>query len=496
MIPDRPEDRLRRLLTAARGRWRQIVAVAAALAIVLPLAWMWQASRMPGEYSIMDMGYVDTGGGPNTMDHAGGHHGGDAVSVADLVEDTDRPADVVVELTARQERVTLKSGREVDGYTFNGESPGPLIEATEGDLLEVRVHNDNVEAGISVHWHGVDVPNAEDGVAGVTQDAIHEGEDHVYRFVVDDPGTFWYHSHQVSHTQVLRGLFGALVVKHRDPGDLQDVLAVTHTYAGARTLNGEEGTVTEEVPDGQRARVRVVNTDNGAVQVWSSAPYTVLAVDGRDVNGPTPVEGQRVAVPGGGRYDLEVTAPARIQVGTTALVLGEDPGPVPQPPDKLDMLAYGAPAALPFDPADADRTFRYSMGRRPGFVDGKPGFWWSINGHLWPDVPMYLVDEGDLVVFEIENHSGEVHPMHLHGHHAVVLSRDGEPATGSPWWVDSVDVENGETMEVAFVADNPGVWMDHCHNLKHAAEGLVAHLMYSGVTVPYRLGDDTGNEPE
>ncbi len=85
--------------------------------------------------------------------------------------------------------------------------------------------------------------------------------------------------------------------------------------------------------------------------------------------------------------------------------------------------------------------------------------------------------------------------MHLHGHHAVVLSRDGEPATGSPWWVDSLDVENGETMKVAFVADNPGVWMDHCHNLKHAAEGLVAHLMYSGVTVPYRLGDDTATSP-
>ena len=93
---------------------------------------------------------------------------------------------------------------------------------------------------------------------------------------------------------------------------------------------------------------------------------------------------------------------------------------MPQPREKLDMLSYGEPAALPFDPAEADRTFRYSMGRRPGFVDGKPGFWWSINGHLWPDVPMYLVDEGDVVVMEIENHSGEVHPMHLHGHHAVV----------------------------------------------------------------------------
>ena len=86
--------------------------------------------------------------------------------------------------------------------------------------------------------------------------------------------------------------------------------------------------------------------------------------------------------------------------------------------------------------------------------------------------------------------------MHLHGHHAIVLSRNGKQATGSPWWFDSLDVQNGETFEIAFVADNPGIWMDHCHNLKHAAQGMVTHLMYEGVTTPYKLGSDSGNEPE
>jgi FtsP/CotA-like multicopper oxidase with cupredoxin domain len=85
--------------------------------------------------------------------------------------------------------------------------------------------------------------------------------------------------------------------------------------------------------------------------------------------------------------------------------------------------------------------------------------------------------------------------MHLHGHHAVVLSRDGVKATGSPWWFDSLNVKDGETFVVAFVADNPGIWMDHCHNLKHAQQGLVTHLMYEGVTTPYRVGH-AGNEPE
>ena len=76
------------------------------------------------------------------------------------------------------------------------------------------------------------------------------------------------------------------------------------------------------------------------------------------------------------------------------------------------------------------------------------------------------------------------------------MSRNGKEATGSPWWFDSLDVRPDETFEVAFVADNPGIWMDHCHNLKHAADGMVTHLMYDGVTTPYQLGDDSGNVPE
>jgi FtsP/CotA-like multicopper oxidase with cupredoxin domain len=109
---------------------------------------------------------------------------------------------------------------------------------------------------------------------------------------------------------------------------------------------------------------------------------------------------------------------------------------------------------------------------------------------------MYVVREGDVAVMTISNHSGEVHPMHLHGHHAVVLSRNGVDATGSPWWIDSLNVLDGETYVIAFVADNPGIWMDHCHNLKHAAQGMVAHLMYEGVTTPFRIDGDEDNHPE
>jgi FtsP/CotA-like multicopper oxidase with cupredoxin domain len=429
-----------------------------------------------------------------------------ARSVKDLTVGTDRPADRVVRLAARKATVTLASGRKVDGYTVNGTSPGPRIEVTEGQLLEVRLTNVDVPDGISMHWHGVDVPNADDGVAGVTQNAVRPGQEHVYRFVAEHAGTYWYHSHQVSHTQVIRGLLGPLVVEPRrvDPAVL-DVLALSHTYAGVPTLNGREGFAAVRAKPGQTVRVRVVNTDNGPVRAWASSPYRVLAVDATDVHRPTPVQGRAVTVTAGGRFDLEVVTPrdgsgVRVQVGTAnALEISTgqvEVTPPPEPAEDLDLLSYGSPAPLGFDPAKATRRFAYDIGRRPGFVQGRPGLWWSVNGHLFPHVPMFVVEEGDVVRMRIKNSSGDVHPMHLHGHHAVVLSRDGKKATGSPWWFDSLNVKDGETFEVAFVADNPGIWMDHCHNLNHARQGLVTHLMYAGVSEPYRVGGKSDNHPE
>ena len=476
-------------------RRRLLVALLATTAVLGPLAWLWQASLVPDTYDVMDMGYLDHGGG--TVPAA--HHGAGGRAVDSLVADAG-PADVRMTLTARKQVFRLASGVEVDGYTLNGTSPGPVVRARQGQLVEVRLVNESVPAGVTLHWHGVDVPNAADGVAGVTQDAVPQGGSHVYRFRADDVGTYWYHSHQLSHEQVQRGLLGARVVEPAapPPADVQDELAVLHVYDATTTVNGRVGDVQVDAPAGRRVRVRVVNTDNGATSVWTSgSPYRVLAVDGQVVHQPTPVTDQAVQLTAGGRVDLEVTAPARVELGGgNALVLGRGAGSVTAPRRQLDLLAYGSPRRLGFDPQDADRDFEYSVGRRPGFLDGRPGMWWSINGHLFPDVPMFVVEEGDVVRMRVANSSGESHPMHLHGHHAVVLSRNGKAATGSPWVVDSLEVADGDAYELAFVADNPGLWMDHCHNLPHAAQGLVAHLAYAGVHPSYEIGGHAHNEPE
>ena len=121
-------------------RRRLLIAIVATLALLVPLAWFWQASRLPDRYSVMDMGYTDYGGGPTTMSD----HELMGRSVATLVADPNRPAEVRVTLTVRKERFRLASGQSIDGYTVNHTSPGPVINAIQGQMVEVRLVNASV----------------------------------------------------------------------------------------------------------------------------------------------------------------------------------------------------------------------------------------------------------------------------------------------------------------------------------------------------------------
>ena len=107
---------------------------------------------------------------------------------------------------------------------------------------------------------------------------------------------------------------------------------------------------------------------------------------------------------------------------------------------------------------------------------------------------MFEVAKGDLVRINLTNDSSSAHPMHLHGHHFLVLTRNGKAV--SPWSTDTLLMLPHERYSVAFRANNPGLWMLHCHNLRHAADGMTMHLMYAGVTTPFRAGKSAHNDPE
>jgi FtsP/CotA-like multicopper oxidase with cupredoxin domain len=485
---------------------RSAVALGALVGLGLA-AWVakaWFDSRLPDSYSAMDYGQVDYGGGPP---HDHGRH---AISLETLRGPSAEP-DFRMTLVAKQTKVKLATGRTFSAWTFNGQVPGPELRVHQGDVVEITLVNEDIDDGVTIHWHGVDVPNAEDGVAGVTQDAVMPGGRHIYRFRADQVGTFWYHSHQVSSKQVRRGLYGAFVIEPKaQPARRHlDLTAIAHDFSGRPAIGSFDGIQRRPVAAGTPVRLRLVNS-NGLPEEFSVAgtPFRVVAIDGTDLNGPTPVENKQLVLGGGARYDIAFVMPRYavrlgIEGSRTSLVLEPDPddhqvgateGPTKE---DFDALGYGKPKpTLLGSTTHFDRTFELDIGRRIGFVNGRPGYHWAVNGKLFPDTPMYMVSRGDRVKMRIVNSSGSLHPMHLHGHHLLVLSRDGKTNTGSPWWVDTLNVRADEEYEVAFVADNPGIWMDHCHNLPHARDGLTMHLAYEGVATPFRLGDGPHNHPE
>jgi FtsP/CotA-like multicopper oxidase with cupredoxin domain len=160
---------------------------------------------------------------------------------------------------------------------------------------------------------------------------------------------------------------------------------------------------------------------------------------------------------------------------------------------EIDLAGYGAPAAQPA-PAP-DRTAAYTVDRLLRFVDGMPRFAFTVDGAVYPNIPPLVVHEGERVQVTVVNRSSEVHPMHPHGHHVRVLSIDGR-AVAADLRMDSLDVRPGQIWTVLLTADNPGIWMDHCHNLQHAREGMVFHLAYDGVETPFRHDAGSANRPE
>ena len=496
-----------------------LVAVAVVAGLITTAA---RSSEFPATFSMMQ-GEADHGGGTATGSHehhASGHDGSaahagpaDAVSVADLRGPRKGAPDRRFTLTAQETKVKLASGRTVDAWAFNGQVPGPELRMKQGELVEIELVNRLDDAPVTVHWHGVDVPNGEDGVAGATQDAVRPGTSYTYRFRVGDTGSRWYHSHQQASEQVVRGLFGPLVIEpagQRRTVD-RDVTVVAHdwqTTQGSRPSFGTSDVLERRRIDaGDTVRLRLTNTGNDTKTfTLTGVPFRVTALDGTDVNEPGELRNRRLVMGGATRLDVEFSmpdGPVRL-VDTRAPDAGiafspDGRGTVRPKLDgaEFDRTAYGKPARTPFGPDSAfDRSFDLVFDDWLGFYKGAFGLRQTVNGEVFPHTPMLMVKQGDLVRTRFVNRGEEDHPMHLHGHHMLVLSRNGKAVTGSPVWQDTVLVRPGEEWEVAFRADNPGIWMDHCHNFVHTSLGMVLHLSYEGVTTPYVIGGHAGNRPE
>lgn len=448
----------------------------------------------------------------------GGHaHGGqatavgagpvDLVSVADLrtSDSVDAPVRSFT-LIASAATVELASGATVEAFSYDGTLPGPELRVTEGDLVDVTLVNDDIADGVTVHWHGVDLPNAEDGVAGVTQDAVRPGDSFHYRFVAEDPGTYWYHTHQASSDGVQRGLYGTLVVvPAAGIAEQLDLVVPMHTFDGRSVFGDSDIPSAQAVEPGTTVRLRIIDTDQAPLTVQlDPVAFRVVAVDGRELVGGPSIEQRSVRLPAGGRVDLAFTMPdtpvtvTRDGLADVSLTLSPDgavaSAAVTAEPE-LDLLAYDATSATTAPAATRHLSAEMVLDRLPRALNGLPAYGYTVNGEVAPHIPEIVVEPGDALTLTVVNRGWETHPMHIHGHHVRVISRDGVAATAQ-LWLDTFDVQPGEVWVVELYADNPGVWMDHCHNLDHAAAGMMMALSYRGVVSPFELGGTAGNRPE
>ena len=413
-------------------------------------------------------------------------------------------------------------------WTFNGQLPSPVLRVKQGELFRAIVEN-GLEQDTTVHWHGIRVPNAMDGVPGLTQPPIKPGGSFVYEFTPPDAGTFWYHPHANSLEQIGRGLAGLLIVEEREALAVDRDLAwllqdwrltpsgeINNHFGGMMdtAMAGRVGNVITvngapladlKVRAGERIRLRLAN---GALARMMALRFDghnpiVIAIDGQPCEPHGLGDGRLMLGPAmridivldmqgvpGKRYFVIDDFYDGLSYTLTNLVYDEGPA--------LRDLTSASPLVLPRNPLpelDLAKAVRQDIILQGGMMGGgklsgvggmmgiaMPGMTggpvWAINGTSMTGdgmadmVQLFTLARGQSCHLTMRNETAWWHTMHIHGFTMLVLSHNGQ-AVAHRQWQDTVLMAPKDVVECAFVADNPGDWMLHCHVTDHQMAGLM-----------------------
>jgi len=389
-------------------------------------------------------------------------------------------------------------------WTYSGSVPGPTLRVRQGKPVAIVVEN-GIDQDTTVHWHGIRLPIGMDGVPGISQPPIRPGETFVYEFTPPDAGTFWYHPHANSLQQLGRGLAGALIVEEHSPVPVDRELvwtimdwrlrpdgqiaggfgnrmeaAMSGRIGNTVTINGVVPT-DEPVRAGERVRIRLINAALARIMALRFERHrpVVVAVDGQPCDPHEPKDGRLLLGPAmridivvdmqgepGRRYRVIDDYDEDLEYSLVQLAYDTAP-PVRQSPLDVPVRLPRNPLPEP-DLASAERRQLVLQGGMMGGggMMGMGRAAWAINGMSMTGdghagmAPLTTLELGRSYVLSLRNDTAWSHPMHLHGHSFRVLTRNGAPVPFNQW-ADTVFVEPKETVDVAFVADNPGDWMVH-----------------------------------
>ena len=411
--------------------------------------------------------------------------------------------------------------------SYDGNFPSPVLRVKQGQRFRAVVEN-RLEQETTVHWHGIRVPNAMDGVPGLTQPPIKPGESFIYEFTPPDAGTFWYHPHANSLEQIGHGLAELLIVEEAKPvtvdrdlawllqdwrltdageiasgfGSMMDA-AMAGRVGNTITINGAPP-IDLTVRAGERIRLRLANAALARIMAlrFEGHQPIIFAIDGQPCE-PHAAQDGRIVLGPAMRADLLLDMTG--DPGKTYAIIDDfydglgytlnhlvyaDEWLRPSPPS----MAFFLPANPLPEPNLANAT-RQEIVLQGGMMGGgrlkggggmmgmaMPGMFggpvWAINGMSMAGdgqsdmQPLFTLKRGETCLLSMRNDTAWTHTMHIHGFSMLMLTRNGN-AVLHRQWQDTVMMAPTDTVECAFVADNPGNWMLHCHITDHQMAGLM-----------------------
>jgi len=425
------------------------------------------------------------------------------------------PRVLELNLEARVTELELLPGTRTPAWTYNGSLPGPLLRAQVGDRVIVHFKNSLPEP-TTIHWHGLRVPIAMDGVPDHSQAAIPPGGSFEYDFVLPDAGTYWYHPHFASAAQVGDGLYGPIVVEDpSEPGGLGDeTVLVLSDMSVAKdgslepadgggdfgTLFGREGNLhlvngklnpTLYVREGLRQRWRIINAAKSRFEQLSLAGTSFTRIGGEGGLVATPQTTDSLLLTPAQR--LDVVFEPRLPAGATGRTVAvrwaaydRGFGTAYNRPDEdvLKLVFADGPSgqAPPLPELSRDIPAPVVEGATPVSIsltlDTKAagGVAMGINGVPSWQAEQLMARIGERQLWTVTNTFDWDHPFHLHGFFFQVLDVNGvAPAVAE--WRDTVNVPvNGSLRFSVHFDERPGMWMFHCHILDHADAGMMGML--------------------
>lgn len=457
-------------------------------------------------------------------------------------------------LVALEGKNEIMKGQFKPIWGYNGKVPGEEIRVMQGDFVEVTLTNTLPEP-VTIHWHGYPLNSAMDGVPGINQDAIRQGESFTYKFSADVPGTYWYHSHQEGSSQVDKGLYGALIVEPKswvkpdkdftlildewtnsndDMESMEEMPGMggsTEAFTSAEdaslaeeegmrdmyniyTVNGKSGDLITplNVSQGEVVRLRFINAGYRSHTVHiPSTSIRIVSTDGQEINGAQIIKDKLFTISPGERYDIEFTVESNesFQIDFHDINKYNDQMKIPvyvngnrqelftekmEDFELLDFTNYGVPTEGTLNlEQDYDEIYEIDLG-----IKLKKGtLQYTLNGKIFDELPSLTLKKDQLVQITYTNRSNVDHPMHLHGHFFQVIAKNGAAVTGATLSKDTLLIKPEESYTIAFKADNPGLWVQHCHELHHAAGGMMQKIQYVDFKSNYTPNPkNTFNNPE